>query len=77
MKMHRWSGWPGAICLDCFQEDQLEQCIADHDVSITCVEGHVMCDQGHAMQVCPEHINGPCLAKDSQETPLGESVQKS
>jgi hypothetical protein len=26
---HRWSGWPGAFCLDCFCEDPLEQCLAD------------------------------------------------
>ena len=26
---HRWSGWPGAICQDCFIEDQRELCLAD------------------------------------------------
>jgi hypothetical protein len=26
---HRWSGWPGAWCLDCGMEDPIEQAIAD------------------------------------------------
>ena len=26
---HRWSGWPGAYCLDCNCEDPSEQCITD------------------------------------------------
>lgn len=26
--IHRWSGWPGAICLDCGIEDEREACIA-------------------------------------------------
>jgi hypothetical protein len=29
---HRWSGWPGAWCLDCGIEDPREICLADgHD----------------------------------------------
>ena len=24
---HRWSGWPGAWCLDCGEEDATELCI--------------------------------------------------
>lgn len=28
---HRWSGWPGAWCLDCGMEDPNEICLADHD----------------------------------------------
>jgi|GEM_PF-6233829 len=24
---HRWSGWPGAYCLDCFADDDMEFCI--------------------------------------------------
>lgn len=27
--LHRWSGWPGAFCQDCFIEDPLEIAIAD------------------------------------------------
>jgi hypothetical protein len=26
---HRWSGWPGAWCLDCGLEDPIEQALAD------------------------------------------------
>ncbi len=29
MVNHRWSGWPGAWCLDCGMEDQVEIAIAD------------------------------------------------
>lgn len=29
-KGHRWSGWPGAFCLDCFQEDGMEIAVADN-----------------------------------------------
>lgn len=33
MKSHRWSGWPGAFCLDCGQEDGMELavCCGDYD----------------------------------------------
>lgn len=29
MAEHRWSGWPGAWCLDCGIEDQFELAIGD------------------------------------------------
>ena len=29
---HRWSGWPGAWCLDCGREDPLERALADGKV---------------------------------------------
>jgi hypothetical protein len=28
-RRHRWSGWPGAYCLDCFQADPRENCVSD------------------------------------------------
>ena len=28
-KLHRWSGWPGAFCLDCGIEDPAEIELAD------------------------------------------------
>ena len=34
MVEHRWSGWPGAYCLDCGIEDPLEAALAD-DAYIT------------------------------------------
>lgn len=61
MTGHRWSGWPGAWCLDCGAEDANELCLAMHDTAIECVEGHSMCTE-HAAAVCPEHRNGPCLS---------------
>ena len=30
MSEHRWSGWPGAWCLDCGVEDAAEMCRAGH-----------------------------------------------
>lgn len=30
VKSHRWSGWPGAVCLDCGIEDPCEACIANN-----------------------------------------------
>jgi len=31
MKQHRWSGWPGAVCLDCGCEDPVETAFATGD----------------------------------------------
>lgn len=31
MSDHRWSGWPGAWCLDCGAPDVSEACVANHD----------------------------------------------
>lgn len=59
---HRWSGWPGAWCFDCGQEDQMELCLADHSISLECIYGHVQCEEHHPMRVCNDHVNGPCLA---------------
>jgi len=28
---HRWSGWPGAMCLDCGAEDKREICVSVHE----------------------------------------------
>lgn len=28
MENHRWSGWPGAYCLDCGTEDPIEEALA-------------------------------------------------
>lgn len=65
MTPHRWSGWPGAWCLDCGVEDAGEVCVAEHSDGLTCEHGHVMCEvAGHQLRRCavPEHNNGPCLA---------------
>lgn len=58
---HRWSGFPGAWCLDCGVEDALELCIAVHDESLKCIHGHDMClEPDHPPNRCKEHVNGPC-----------------
>lgn len=67
---HRWSGWPGAWCLDCGTEDQREICCAEHGVTFECAAGHFVdlregappgvCEQGHPLQTCTEHVNPPC-----------------
>jgi hypothetical protein len=54
MTEHRWSGWPGAFCLDCFAPDLREQSLADD-----CTR----CDDGYPDRQpyhCPEHTNEPC-----------------
>jgi len=43
---HRWSGWPGAWCLDCGIEDQREICLADHSLK--------------NVYDCTIHVNPPC-----------------
>lgn len=48
---HRWSGWPGAWCLDCGQEDQREIGVA---------EGFGFDDDGEPVAMPPEYTNGPC-----------------
>lgn len=32
VKEHRWSGWPGAWCLDCGAEDPCEIALADNEI---------------------------------------------
>jgi len=43
---HRWSGWPGAWCLDCGREDPTELCAIEHNEG--CIRPE--CDPGE----CPE-----------------------
>jgi hypothetical protein len=59
---HRWSGWPGAWCLDCGAEDARELCIADHMDGLFCADcGEVGClVDGHHLVECAEHRNEPC-----------------
>lgn len=48
---HRWSGWPGAWCLDCGIEDQMEACIANHS------HGPPYDEMGVSVDLCQ---NPPC-----------------
>lgn len=46
MTEHVWSGWPGAYCINCFEHDPVEECLATHDLGNStsyCVE-HRMTD---------------------------------
>lgn len=75
MTRHRWSGWPGAWCLDCGQPDANELCVNEHNVGITCVNGHVQCMDGCAMAVCTVHVNGPCPEPGSKRNdPYGMKI---
>lgn len=31
---HRWSGWPGAWCLDCGREDPMEEALANNHYAV-------------------------------------------
>lgn len=66
MSDHRWSGWPGAWCLDCGIEDQTELCLAVHDFPLECVKGHPLC-LDHEPKICPEHVNPPCPEPGSRK----------
>lgn len=48
---HSWSGWPGAWCLNCGQEDQNEICMAECSDIVEKLERGERCDK---------HVNGPC-----------------
>lgn len=66
---HRWSGWPGAICIDCGLPDQREVCLADscENLWIPCPcqfgkECAPSSCSGVGLQVgnCTDHVNPPC-----------------
>ena len=60
---HRWSGWPGAICLDCGIEDQREVCLAvahAEGIPIVCVEECPTLCFEHPLKPCPTHRNPRC-----------------
>jgi hypothetical protein len=51
---HRWSGWPGAWCLDCGCNDPMEQMLADGRIDD---DGLLLPDalkELEAMPACPE-----------------------
>lgn len=69
---HRWSGWPGAWCLDCGVEDPVELCAAD---------GHPMdCTQEKCQPTeCPEpnsHNHDPYWEAEQRDERLKKLAAK-
>lgn len=53
---HRWSGWPGAWCLDCGAECQGEICLAD-----SCIHGFTGDPEVDInLPPCPIHVETEC-----------------
>lgn len=46
---HRWSGWPGAWCLDCGIGDPIEECLAECNA-----------ENGGEPIICPKHQMTAC-----------------
>ena len=55
MREHRWSGWPGAWCLDCGQPDRTEECIGSHPEAFSGEE-----TPENPMGYVQHCVNGPC-----------------
>lgn len=63
MNDHRWSGWPGAWCLDCGAEDQNELALADDSKMLDVVLS------GSLNPPCPEpgsNRNNPYAVLDAE-----------
>ena len=69
MAEHRWSGWPGAVCLKCGAEDPIEACMASQDglwTDCDCAAGCIEC-KGTGMlefEPCEEHQPKECPHED-------------
>jgi hypothetical protein len=63
---HRWSGWPGAFCLDCGLEDAMELAVA----------GHPNQDQVQHRYSTVRHTLQPCLGctTDDEECEVRDAV---
>ncbi len=55
MAEHRWSGWPGAWCLDCGVPDPMEICLAVHPE--VCLDS--------SQRYCPDHVETSCPEPNS------------
>ena len=54
---HRWSGWPGAFCLNCGAEDRTELCVGAHDHAVLDPERGI-CVVPCQNEPCPEPRSG-------------------
>ena len=63
-KPHRWDGWPGAVCMNCGEEDPIEVCMVDCSkstwIDCECADlDHctICCGTGLVrFSPCPEHL---------------------
>jgi len=63
---HRWSGWPGAWCLDCGTEDKRETiCVVEHRTPCPACSG-----TGCGM--CYQTGEGPCPRSECKNDPCLE-----
>lgn len=54
MAEHRWSGWPGAYCLDCGAKDPREIAMADGSIYFDCNRGEeCTCPTANQWLRCP------------------------
>ncbi len=59
MTEHRWSGWPGAWCLDCGAEDRNELAVADGKFEVSA--------DGNTLIIPPEYANTDCPEPGSNQ----------
>lgn len=65
---HRWSGWPGAWCLDCGIADPTEEAIAhgcDSAICTTCRKDYCLEHDEIVWTTCSEHVMTPCPEPNS------------
>jgi hypothetical protein len=58
MREHRWSGWPGAFCLNCGQDDTTEAALACDDCYVPCCDEEMAADP--VDRFCAEHAPTEC-----------------
>lgn len=69
---HRWSGWPGAWCLDCGIADPAEECLAIHDkLDFICRN----CEQHWPQGICLDGREHDVIEISCKEHPLTECTE--
>ena len=53
MSAHRWSGWPGAYCLDCGSESAIESAIQCPACYVPCCDEEE--ERDPVTRLCPQH----------------------
>ncbi len=77
MNAHRWSGWPGAFCLKCGAEDQVEIALADDAFDVeTGIFYDYELQEAYAQAPCPVEDTAYQMFIDSQISALrAKSIQ--